>query len=710
VATHQPITRPGIVLGTLQYMAPEQLDGREADARTDVFALGAVLYQMLTGKRPFEGSSQATLVGNILHAEPPALASAQPLAPPALDRLVRQCLAKDRDERWQSALDLKRELQWISAPTQGAVARPRRYGLWFAWSAAVAALALVFLVVLYSSQRPAALPTMRLSMLPTENTDPGAFALSPDGRRMVFVASQAGKSALWIQSLDSLTANPLPDTEGAAFPFWSPDGRFVGFFAGGKLKTTDLAGGRAEILADARSGRGGSWNRANVIVFAPDVASNLWSVGAAGGVAAPVTTLNASRGETSHRFPCFLSDGRHFVYYARTRQIDETGVYLGALGSSDVKRLVSADSTGIVTSNGYLLFIREPMLMTQRFDTDTLQVTGDPFLVAEQVWEHGFPGSAPLSVSDTNVLAYRSTNIEPNQLTWFSREGTPIESVSAPSEGSLQSLAPDEKRAALEKFDARGGDIWLIDLSRGATSRFTSGPATEWFPVWAPDQSRIVFASDRNGQMDLYQKPLIGESEELLLTTPDWKLPTDWSSDGHFIVYHTVTLKTKGDLWILPVELDRKPIPFQQTEFDEFDGAFSPDGRWIGYTSDETGRLEVYVQSAPGPNTQVQRGRWQVSTNGGSRLRWRRDGREAFYVALDGNLMAVPLETEGSFAISAPKKLFHTNIQNPTSYTSSPGYAVAADGRRFLMTVPLRERTARPITIVLNWTAALRRN
>jgi Tol biopolymer transport system component len=220
----------------------------------------------------------------------------------------------------------------------------------------------------------------------------------------------------------------------------------------------------------------------------------------------------------------------------------------------------------------------------------------------------------------------------------------------------------------------------------------------------------MIFASDRNGQMDLYQKPLIGEREEPLLTTPDWKLPTDWSSDGHFIVYQTVTLKTKGDLWILPLERDRKPIPFQQTPFDEFDGAFSPDGKWIGYTSDETGRPEVYVQSAPGPNTELQRGKWQVSTNGGSRLRWRRDGREAYFVALDGNLMAVPLKTEQGFAIATPKKLFHTNIRSPTSSTSSPGYAVAADGRRFLMTVPLREPTPRPITIVLNWTAALRRN
>jgi Tol biopolymer transport system component len=282
--------------------------------------------------------------------------------------------------------------------------------------------------------------------------------------------------------------------------------------------------------------------------------------------------------------------------------------------------------------------------------------------------------------------------------------------VGSPDAGGLQTLAPDGKRAALQKFDARGADIWLIDLSRGATSRFTSDPATEWFPVWSPDQSRIIFASDRGGQMDLYQKPLIGEKEELLLSTPDWKLPTDWSLDGRFILYQTVTSKTKGDLWILPLELDRKPIPLQQTDFDEFDGAFSPDGKWIGYTSDETGRPEVYVQSAPGPNTQLSRGRWQVSTNGGSRLRWRRDGKEAFYVALNGNLMAVSLKTERSFAIAAPKELFHTNMKSPTSSTSSAGYAVAADGRRFLMTAPLREPTPQPITILVNWTAALRRN
>jgi Tol biopolymer transport system component len=306
-------------------------------------------------------------------------------------------------------------------------------------------------------------------------------------------------------------------------------------------------------------------------------------------------------------------------------------------------------------------------------------------------------------------LVYRSANEAPEQFAWFNREGVPFELVPASGAGDFQSLAPDGRQVALARFDAQGGDIWLMDLRRGTTSRFTSGPTTEWFPVWAPNQDRVVFASDPEGRMDLYQKALNGGKEELLLTTPDMKLPTDWSSDGRFIVYHSVNSNTMADLWVLPLGGERRPIPCVQTQFDEFDGAFSPDGKWIGYTSSETGRFEVYVQPSPGSNTQPSRGKWQVSTQGGSRLRWGRDGKEVFYVTPDGDLVAVPVMTGREFAIGVPKKLFRTNIGNPTPTTSSFGYGTAG-GRRFLTVVPTPEPIPASVTVVLNWTGALRKS
>jgi eukaryotic-like serine/threonine-protein kinase len=702
------LTEEGAILGTLPYMAPEQLECKQADARTDIFALGAVLYEMATGRRAFEGKSRASLIASILEHEPPLLSVVVPMTPAALDRTVKKCLAKNPDDRWQTARDLESELQWISETRLESVRPPIPRRSWFAWS--VAALSLVLLVVLYTRRPPTDQPPIQLSLLPPDDSTFGQFALSPDGRRLVFIANQMGKTVLWVRSLDSLVPHLLPDTEGAAFPFWSPDSRYVGFFADGRLKVTDIVVGRARALANAPSGRGGTWNRNGVIVFAPDLATNLKSVSASGGESSPVTTLDASRGENSHRFPWFLPDGRHFIYYARCRQAEDTGIYTTALGSKEIKRLVIADSAGQITSTGYLLFIREPMLMAQRFRADGLEVVGDPFVAAEQVWQHGYPGVTPFSVSGNDILLYRRASVASAQLQWLSREGKALEPIGAPAESGEFSLAPDERHLAMARFDARAADIWLMDMSRGAISRFTSDPMTEWFPVWSPDGSRIVFASDRDGQMDLYQKRVaVDAKEELILKTREWKLPTDWSSDGRSIAYHTVHPETKGDVWVLPLGGDPEPVPVVRTAFDEFDGAFSPDGKWIGYTSDETGRMEVYIQELSRPNTQAGASRWQVSTNGGSMLRWRGDGKEVFYVAPDGALISVPLKTERTVVVGAPNRLFDTPIASPTSITATVGYAVAHDGRRFLMEVPLRERSPAPIEVVFNWSAALKR-
>jgi serine/threonine protein kinase len=702
------LTEEGTILGTLQYMAPEQLEGKPADTRTDIFALGAVLHEMATGRKAFEGKSRASLIAAILERDPPLLSALVLMTPPALDRAVQKCLAKDPDDRWQTARDLESELRWISESKLESIrpATPRHS--WLAWSVA-AALSVVLLVV-YSRRPPTDQPTIQLSLLPPPDSAFGEFALSPDGRRLVFTASQMGKTALWVRSLDAPLLTRLPDSDGAAFPFWSPDSRYVGFFADGKLKITDVAVRRARALADAPSGRGGTWNRDGLIVFAPDLATNLKSVSASGGESTPVTALDASRGENSHRFPWFLPDGRHFIYYARCRQPEDTGIYAAAVGSKEAKRVVIADSAGLITSTGYLLFVREPMLMAQRFGADGLEVVGDPFVAAEQVWRHGYPGVTPFSVSGNDILVYRRASVASSQLQWLSREGRALETVKASGEISEFSLSPDERHLAMPRFDARAADIWLIDMGRGAVSRFTSDPTTEWFPVWSPDGSRIVFASDRDGQMDLYQKRVaVDAKEELILKTREWKLPTDWSPDGRSIAYHTVNPETKGDVWTLTFAGDREPAAVVRTPFDEFDAAFSPDGRWIGYTSDETGRMEVYIQGLSRPDAQAGAFRWQVSTGGGSRLRWRRDGKEVFYIAPDGELMSVPLTVEATVAVGAPMGLFRTSIASPTSITGTIGYAVSRDGRRFLMETPLREPAPVPIEVVFNWSTVLKR-
>jgi Tol biopolymer transport system component len=701
----KPLTAEGSILGTLQYMSPEQLEGKEADGRTDIFAFGAVAYEMATGRRAFEGQSPASVIAAILERDPPSISALAPMTPAGLDRAVKRCLAKSPDDRWQSARDLESELRWIGETTANPAppAITRRYRT--AWVTAVF-LGMALLVTLYARHAPVDGPALQLSMLPPDNSTFGEFALSPDGRQLAFTATQAGKTHLWLRSLDSPLDKPLPETEGAGYPFWSHDGRSVGFFAGGRLKVIDIAAGRSRTLAGVRTGRGGTWNRNDMIVFAPDVAANLQGVSAAGGTPVSVTTLDTTRGENSHRFPQFLPDGQHFIYYARTREPEDTGIYCAALGSKEVKRLVVADSAGVATSNHYLLFVREPMLMAQRFQEDDCQVVGDPMIAADQVWQHGLPGFMPVSASK-DTLVYRRTTLARSELQWLNREGEVLESVGALDAVGF-SLAPDDQHLALSRFDARAADIWLMETTRRALSRFTSGPTTEWVPVWSPDKSSIVFASDRRGPMDLYLKRFGADAnEELLLQTAEWKLPSDWSQDGRLVAYQSVSAETKGDVWAVPVAGDRKPFPLIRTQFDEFDGVFSSDGRWIGYTSDETGRLEVYIQEMSPPNSQAAGSKLQVSVEGGSRLRWRRDATEVFYIAPDGELISVPLKMQRTLVAGTPEKLFHTAIRNPTSITDSPGYAAAADGQRFLMYAPSQSPIPSRIEVVLNWPTAL---
>ena len=722
VPTRRVNTEPGTVMGTVGYMSPEQVRGQVIDARSDMFSFGAVLYEMLTGQRAFRGDSTVETLNAILKDEPQEFSATNRNLAPALERVVWHCLEKSPERRFQSATDIAFALEslsgssGVSSQTLTAMtslparARIRKQLPWIV--AALLALALIAalpFVILYLRRAPVDERVLKLSVLPPEKATlvggVPTLALSPDGRRLAFVASFEGRDLLWVRSLDSLSAQALPGTEGgASLPFWSPDSRFIGFFAGGKLKKIDAAGGPPQTLCDAALPRGGTWNRDGVIVFASSASSPLYRVSAAGGEPSPVTALDQSRFEISHRWPYFLPDGRHFLYFVRSSQAESGGTFVGSLDAKETKRLLPTTLNAAYAPPGFLLFLRNETLMAQPFDADGLQLTGEPFPVAEHVAYNLGLGRGAFSVSENGVLAYRSGSGQTNQPLWFDRGGKQIGSLGAAGLYFTLWLSPDERQAAVDRTDTQTGtnDIWLFD-SRGIPSRFTTDPASDSNPLWSPDGSRIVFTSNREGVSNLYQKVASGVgNEEVLLKSSEEKWPDDWSSDGQFIVYQTFNPKTKWDLWVLPMSGDRQPFPFLQTEFNEQQAQFSPDGKWIAYTSNESGAPEVYAQTFPASG-----GRVRVSTGGGNQPRWRRDGRELFYIAADRKLMAVDVKLGATFEARVPKILFGTRVLSLTGFRNT--YAVTADGQRFLINSTIEETDATPISVVVNWTAGLKR-
>lgn len=715
------LTVEGTILGTLQYMAPEQLEGKDTDGRTDIFAFGAVLYEMLTGQRAFEGESAASLIAAILSSDPPELSrlrltTGRPEGP-ALERVVRKCLAKNPDDRWQTARDLASEIQWIAeagaprGPVAGPV-RPRNHaGL--AWAVATLAVTVALLLgVAYFHRATSEAPTLRLFFSPPEKTSlAGSIAVSPDGKQLAFVTSTPdGSSSLWVRPLDSLDARMLPGTEGAVYPFWSPDSRFLGFFADGKLKKVRVEGGPPQSLSDVFYARGGTWGRGGMIVFSPNDRDPLYRIADTGGAPTLVTTLDPSRQESSHQWPYFLPDGRHFLYLVWSGQAGARGIYVGSLDSKETKRLLDAD-WGVAFGTGpgqtsYLLFLRGRTLMAQPFDIKALRLSGEPFPIAEHVWyDETKPGLTSFSVSENGVMAYRSGGIRTTQLIWFDRAGKPLGSVGQPGAYRDPCLSPDEKRVVVPRIDPQTGtlDVWLFESKRDVSSRLTFHPLNEGTPLWSPDGSQIVFASDRDGPPNLYRKASSGAADdEALLGSHESKYPTDWSRDGRYIVYSEFGPKKKWDLWILPTFGERKPFRYLESGFDAFQAKFSPDGRWIAYTSNESNRYEVYVQPFP-----MSAGRWQISTNGGAQPSWRRDGKELFYLAPDRKLIAVEVKAGSTFEPGVPKALFQTQVLGVTDARNH--YAPSGDGQRFLVSTVLEESASSPITVVVGWTIGLKR-
>ncbi len=708
------LTAEGTILGTFQYMAPEQLEGREADARTDIFAFGAVLYEMLTGRKAFEGRSYASLISSIMSSQPPPVSALQTLSPAALDQLVARCLAKNPDDRWQSARDLEGQLAWIaeSAPAPAAAAsagpakRSRERAAWVI--AGVALLALVGALALLSRRPPTApLEAGRFMILPPEkltfSPDAMAQSISPDARQLVFAASGSdGISLLWVRSFDSLSARPIPGTEDGTGPFWSSDSGSIGFFARGKLKRVDVTGGPAQELADAPLALGGAWSRDGVIVYGSNFGTPLLRLPEAGGTSTPLTTLDSSRQEGLHAFPFFLPDGRHFLFTAASGP-NAQGIFVGSLDSAEVKLVLRGVSAAVYSPPGFVLFLRGSTLMAQPFDATTLETSDDAVPIAERV---GGPFGGGFAVSETGTLIHRTATGGQTQPGWVDRTGQPIGSAAPPGTYNEIALSPDDQRVAFSRIGPTGNDVWLLDLRRQITSRFTFTPPNNNVALWSPDGLTVAFATSRNGGLDIYQRPANAsgpDSPVVKLNATPIVFPSDWSSDGKFLAYYRTDAKTGLDVWVLPVSVaaeGRTPMPFLRSEFNETQAQFSPDGKWMAYVSDETGGPQIYVQSFP-----TLAGKWQISTDGGTQPRWRRDGTELFYLAPDRKLMVVTVKTGDTFDREAPRPLFQTAL-NFVDLRQT--YAVSADGRRFLLNTPV-DTASSPMTLVLNWPALLKK-
>jgi eukaryotic-like serine/threonine-protein kinase len=699
----KPLTEAGTILGTFQYMSPEQLEGQPADARTDIFALGAVLYEMATGRRAFTGRTRTSLIAAIVSQQPPPISSVQAMSPPALDHVVRKCLEKDPEDRWQSARDLMAELRWISeggshAWLPAAALGQRRVRERTVWAAAcaLASLAALGFGIAWARRAPKPKALVRFTVATPEGLkEVGPPALSPDGRTLAFAADPSGRPQIWIRPLDQLEARPLPGTEGAFRPFWSPDSRFVAFVSGGKLRKVDVAGGPPQTICDAPARSYGSWSREGVILL--DGGSVISRVPATGGVVQP----EVEPGPDASRaiLPAFLPDGRRFLYLNSQQSAAGWTLMVKTLGANDGRELLKIDSRVLYAPPGYLLYVREQTLVAQPFDAGSPRITGEPIPLGEGLG--GSSGVAAFSISDTGVLAYQA-GLSQQQLVWFDRAGKQTPALEEPGDYLSFRLSPDSTRLAFALAKGSESDIWIRDLARGVTARFTFDPAWESTPVWSPDGRSLVYSADRK-TVDLMLKDAAGTREaEVLLESDEDKYAQHWSHDGKYLLFSSFGRDGSSDLWALPMSGEKRPFPVAKTRFTERNGGFSPDGRYVTYASDRSGQLEVYVQDFPEARNQ-----WQVSTKGGTHPIWSGSGKEIFYRAPDARLMSVPVNAAGAFEAGVPQGLFElplVNILVPTR----PSYRPTPDGQRFLVLAPLRQETIPPTTVVLNWTAGLR--
>ena len=709
--TDAGLTAHGTILGTLQYMSPEQLEGQEADARSDIFGFGATLYEMVTGAKAFEGKSHVSLMAAILEHEPLSISSLVPLSPPLLERIIRKCLAKDPNDRWQAASDLIEALEWTrgSAPTApppmtDAVPSQRWKTAAITAATLAAVVAILAALLFFRKASDAALwvalipPAQNFSAVPT-------LALSPDGKRIIFSApNAAGANALWVRSMDSADARELPGTAEGILPFWSPDGRSIGFFnfADGKLERLDISGGAPQVLAPAANPRGGSWGSDGTILFVPAPSSPIFKVPASGGTPSPWKPGDPM--PVSFEAPVFLPDGKHFLYWAFHAEPEKQGLYVGSLESPDVKRIPGVGSKGEYV-NGYLFYCKGPDLFAQKFDVSKFELQGEARRIASDVGlNYGDVDNRAFTIAAGGTLAVSSqSSLAASQLTWFDRSGKQLDRAGDPGSYFGVAAAPDYKKVIMERLDPQSGasGAWLLEFSTGITSKLKVINNT---PVWAGSDRIVYIAEDGSMQaIDINS----GKNQTVLASSSDelsGAFLQSVSPDGRFLVW-TKSSSGQSDPWIVPLDGSKKPARFLDTPSNEFRAEISPDGHWIAYVSNESGRDEVLVDSFPQPGQ-----RKRVSSEGGAFPEWRQDGRELYYLAPSSGghrkLMVVRVETGATFSASRPEFLFE-----PPALSDNPRrgqYVPFGNGDRFLMNVTVQETKPRTITLVLNWPALLK--
>lgn len=729
------LTDAGTMLGTVQYMSPEQLEAKDTDRRTDIFAFGTVVYEMLTGRPAFEGTSKASLIAAVLTREPAPLAAARlatawldatrESVPSTLDHVVGRCLAKDPDDRWQTAGDVSRELQWITkqgtnpaAAIHEPLPRPAARRWRVILGVGTAALVVILAAVVWPRGSAPRSQAIQFEVAPpkdaTFSSSSAFLALSPDGRSLVTSVASQGRMALWRRSLDSVDAQQLAGSEGDASgqEFWSPDGRFLAFKADGQLKKIDLAGGPAQIIDDAPEAQTGSWNRDGVIIFKRHNEGGLFRISAAGGDATPVTTLDASRAEVVHNWPQFLPDGRHFLFLAISQEPTLRAVaYVGSLDSTERVELFSTDSHVAYAPPGYLLYMRDATLLAQAFDLTRIRPADEPVAIADRVERTRGSFRGAFSVSDTGVLAYR--RIGETRLTWVDRGGKRLSVIGEPGHYGNPALSADDQQLAVSRLDPATGnkDIWVMNLARGTTTRLTFGPAWDDMPLWSPTGSHVIFRSERGARdLSIYRRsPTAMAPEELVLAGGNrlagtGGTPYSWTPEGDLVFGGVSSNQFETDLRVLARGDPKSQVPLLISPFREEQAAVSPDDRLIAYVSNESGRREVYLSRLP-----VDKDRWQISTMGGMEPAWRRDGRELFYLAADGHLMAVHVDPASAVAIGREERLFETGLSSVdfAGYTRNQ-YVATSDGQRFLVNEPAGERSS-AVTVVVDWPALLRR-
>jgi serine/threonine protein kinase len=708
-----PLTIAGSIVGTIQYMSPEQIEGKEADARSDIFAFGAVLYEMVAGKRPFAGKSQISLASSILEKDPDPISGVKPETPPGLEHLMMTCLQKNPEDRFQSAQDIKLELQWIATDRSAASAAalpasplPRRGNL--GWIALATAALLLGIGAGIGVRRPAQpARAIRTVIDPPNKTtlnltgdSAGPPVLSPDGTTVAFAATTAdGKRFLWVRPMNSVDAHMLPDTEDATFPFWSPDSRSLAFFADGKLKTVELSGGSVLVVCDAPLGRGGAWGSSGVIVFSPAPAAPLLRVSANGGTTVPVTKVDTAL-FTSHRWPFFLPDGKHFLYLAihhdLSKSVNNT-LYYGSIDGHEGRPLFRSQSNALYAA-GFLLFARGSQLMAQPFDPGNGTLSGEPQSVAKGVMNDSNTWHTDASASNDGLLVFGSGESADLQLVWMDRAGKQV-SIVADKFNNLQlaSLSPQGDRAALQ-IDMGQNDIWVLDFTRGVRTRLTFGPIANLGPVWSPDGKWIAYVSARENGFNICRKPSDGSGAEELLVTGDMQGMTasDWSRDGKYIFYsRTIAGGPTREIWVVPLEGDRKPRLVLPRGGE---ARLSPNGHWLAYQSSESGVVQVYVVAFGGGQ-----GKWQVSSNGGGRPQWSKDGKELYYMDAAYNLFAVPVQdTGGALQFGAAQTLL-SNWSAPQVF-----FDVAPDGKKILLD-RISQQVSQSVTVVTNFAAELKK-